>query len=82
MLIVFLGVHKDHGCLTGLTSAMYVDEGSQLINMTNGVELDELLSAPDPAAGLYIKSKTDQIYKVGIPKDALAFQTGEGKLRQ
>ncbi|KAF8416497.1 hypothetical protein EV426DRAFT_685885 [Tirmania nivea] len=71
------GIHKDHGCLTGLTSAMYVDEDSQPINMANGVELDELPSAPDPAAGLYIKSRTDQIYKVGIPKDALAFQTGE-----
>lgn len=76
----FLGTHKDHGCLTGLTSAMYVDEDTQPINMANGVELDELPSAPDPAAGLYIKSRTGQIYKAGIPRDALAFQTGEGRL--
>ena len=58
---------------------MYVDEASQVINMAHGVELDELPCAPDPAAGLYIKSRTDQIYKVAIPKNALAFQTGEGK---
>jgi len=82
MFIVLLGTHKDHGCLTGLTSAMYVDEDSQHISMVNGVELDELPSAPDPAAGLYIKSRTEQIYKVDIPRDALAFQTGEGKLWQ
>lgn len=74
-----IGTHKDHGCLTGLTSAMYVDETSQAINMVNGAELDELPCAPDPEAGLYIKSRTDQIYRVSIPKDALAFQTGEGE---
>ena len=76
-----IGIHKDHGCLTGLTSAMYVDETSHVIDLANGVELDELRCAPDPAAGLYIKSRTDKIYKVGIPKDALAFQTGEGEQR-
>ncbi|KAF8474286.1 hypothetical protein BDZ91DRAFT_774926 [Kalaharituber pfeilii] len=71
------GTHKDHGCLTGLTSAMYVDEANQPINIANGVELAELPAAPDPAAGLYIRNRKDQIYKVGIPRDSLAFQTGE-----
>jgi isopenicillin N synthase-like dioxygenase len=39
--------------------------------------LPELSSSPDPAAGLYIRSRTGQIVKVNIPKDCLAFQTGE-----
>lgn len=39
--------------------------------------LTELITSPDPRAGLYIRSRTDQIVKVNIPKDCLAFQTGE-----
>lgn len=61
--------HLDHGCLTGLTSAMFVDEAVS--------PLTELLTSPDPCAGLYIRSRTDQIVKVNIPRDCLAFQTGE-----
>lgn len=74
--------HLDHGCLTGLTSAMFIDESH------SSTSLEELLLSPDPAAGLYIRSRTDQTVKVNIPKDCLAFQTGEalqlitkGKLR-
>lgn len=58
---------------------MYVDEVKQPISLANGVELEELSGAPDPAAGLYIKSRTEKIYKVSIPRDGLAFQTGEGR---
>lgn len=59
---------------------MYVDEGSQTLDIEkNGVELPELSSAPDPDAGLYIKDRKGGIVKVGIPRDCLAFQTGEGK---
>lgn len=65
---------------------MYVDERTQFPSgrciHTDHVELEELESAPDPEAGLYIKSRDDTIYKVGIPRDALAFQTGEGKPSQ
>ncbi|ETI25225.1 hypothetical protein G647_04598 [Cladophialophora carrionii CBS 160.54] len=61
--------HLDHGCLTGLTSAMFVDESSG--------RLDELPSSPDPSSGLYILSRSQEIHKVGIPRGALAFQTGE-----
>ncbi|KIV81925.1 hypothetical protein PV11_04072 [Exophiala sideris] len=60
--------HLDHGCLTGLTSAMFIDEAS---------EDTELLASPDPNAGLYILSRSGQIHKVSIPRDCLAFQTGE-----
>lgn len=62
--------HLDHGCLTGLTSAMFLNEVSP-------PPLIELPTSSDPRAGLYIRSRTDQIVKVNIPKDCLAFQTGE-----
>jgi isopenicillin N synthase-like dioxygenase len=65
--------HLDHGCLTGLTSAMFIDETS---TPPTDSRLTEIPS-PSPTAGLYIKSRSDEIYKVSIPKDALAFQTGE-----
>ncbi|CAD0021905.1 unnamed protein product [Aureobasidium pullulans] len=39
--------------------------------------LPELSSPPDPAAGLYIHSRSGKVTKVNIPKDCLAFQTGE-----
>lgn len=82
--------HLDHGCLTGLTSAMYIDEAvhspnlppSTSNNSANGSTislrpLPELPSAPDTRAGLYIHSRSGTITKVSIPRDCLAFQTGE-----
>jgi len=72
------GTHLDHGCLTGLTSAMYVDELANPPNFAAGVELPELEGGPpDKEAGLYIKDRMGQVVKVGIPRDGLAFQTGE-----
>ena len=70
--------HLDHGCLTGLTSAMFVDEEKHEPKL-NGtfMPLPELDSAPDPKAGLYIHSRAGHTVKVGVPKDCLAFQTGE-----
>lgn len=70
--------HVDHGCLTGLTSAMFVDESVQSpSDMSKTSTLTELPTSPDPKAGLYIRSRTGEIVKVNIPKDCLAFQTGE-----
>ncbi|KAJ5308764.1 hypothetical protein PENANT_c013G07014 [Penicillium antarcticum] len=72
--------HLDHGCLTGLTSAMFLDEAASpptLDSATSTSMLPELPQSPDPSAGLYIRSRTDEIVKVNIPKDCLAFQTGE-----
>ncbi|KAB8233695.1 uncharacterized protein BDW43DRAFT_84924 [Aspergillus alliaceus] len=66
--------HLDHGCLTGLTSAMFVDEAR---TTEAGRELEELDVSPDPKAGLYIQSRTGEVVKVNIPRDCLAFQTGE-----
>ncbi|OQE24568.1 hypothetical protein PENSTE_c007G05265 [Penicillium steckii] len=71
--------HVDHGCLTGLTSAMFLDEEASPPSLPRSSTdtLPELTSSPDPAAGLYIRSRTGDIVKVNIPKDCLAFQTGE-----
>ncbi|KAJ5758132.1 uncharacterized protein N7511_006826 [Penicillium nucicola] len=74
--------HVDHGCLTGLTSAMFLDEAASPPTLESAPSaspsiLPELSQSPDPAAGLYIRSRTDEIVKVNIPKDCLAFQTGE-----
>lgn len=76
--------HLDHGCLTGLTSAMFVDETAvrQLINApatteTHLAPLPELSSSPDPEAGLYIRSRSGETVQVKIPRDCIAFQTGE-----
>lgn len=62
------GEHLDHSCITGLTSALFVDE-------TKGLTHD-LPSNPDPESGLYIRNRNDEIVKVNIPKDCIAFQTG------
>ncbi|PSR88483.1 hypothetical protein BD289DRAFT_232638 [Coniella lustricola] len=79
--------HLDHGCLTGLTSAMFVDESisdptDHKVDAKFSEEvwlqpLDELPASPDPAAGLYIKSRTGETVQVKIPRDCIAFQTGE-----
>lgn len=78
--------HLDHGCLTGLTSAMFVDESTvnpsvpDAADSSNGASLpplEELPASPDPSAGLYIKSRTGETVQVKIPRDCIAFQTGE-----
>ncbi|EGE83261.1 hypothetical protein BDBG_09098 [Blastomyces gilchristii SLH14081] len=74
--------HIDHSCLTGLTSAMFVDEeanppNSSSLSSSSSSGIPELSASPDPKAGLYIRSRTGQVVKVNIPKDCLAFQTGE-----
>ncbi|KAF6226471.1 hypothetical protein HO133_009337 [Letharia lupina] len=78
--------HIDHGCLTGLTSAIYVDEAAHppQISMSDRTKpsstvpaLPFLPSAPDPDAGLYIHARDSTVTKVSIPPDCLAFQTGE-----
>ena len=70
--------HVDHGCLTGLTSAMFVDEAAEPQQTgASFTPLAELEKSPDPKAGLYIHSRTGAVTKVAIPRDCLAFQTGE-----
>jgi isopenicillin N synthase-like dioxygenase len=71
--------HIDHGCLTGLTSAMFVDEAANpsQISKDGFSAIPELDGPPDPQAGLYIRSRSDEVVKVSVPRDCLAFQTGE-----
>ena len=78
--------HVDHGCLTGLTSAVYVDEANYPPKVpsidaskpsSTLPALPFLHSPPDPASGLYIHARDSTITKVSIPPDCLAFQTGE-----
>ncbi|KIV96862.1 hypothetical protein PV10_00677 [Exophiala mesophila] len=87
--------HLDHGCLTGLTSAMFLDENSEEYQLSSSSSstpssptststassllspLPELPTSPDPTSGLYIHSRNGDIVKVAIPRDSLAFQTGE-----
>ena len=59
------GAHLDSGSLTALTSAMFFDNNGQQI------------PNPDPKAGLYIKSRSNDFVHVKIPADCLAFQIGE-----
>ncbi|KAF9949879.1 hypothetical protein BGZ70_001596 [Mortierella alpina] len=64
------GWHLDHGSLTGLTSAMFLDESTPKDQWAE-------VSCPDPEAGLYIRNRGQQVVKAKIPRDHLAFQTGE-----
>jgi isopenicillin N synthase-like dioxygenase len=62
------GWHNDHGSLTSLVPAMYLDQ--------DGNEI----ACPDPAAGLYVRSRTGELVKVAFPKNGgrnLLFQIGE-----
>ncbi|KAI1334106.1 hypothetical protein F5Y15DRAFT_409876 [Xylariaceae sp. FL0016] len=78
-------VHKDHGCLTGLTSAMFVDELTTSSTVPAFGEdvpetlptLQELPGSPDSQAGLWIKNRKGVPVQVKIPRDCIAFQTGE-----
>ncbi|KAH7511881.1 uncharacterized protein LOC107431865 isoform X2 [Ziziphus jujuba] len=58
------GWHTDHGSLTGLTCAMF---------MKDAVEI----ACPDSAAGLYVRTRSDQIVKVVFGEDEIAYQIGE-----
>lgn len=60
------GWHNDHGSLTGLVPAIYIDSKTG-----NEVRVS------DPKAGLYIKSRKGKLFQVKIPTDCLAFQIGE-----
>ena len=77
--------HLDHGCLTGLTSAMYVDENNNSSPPSRNRHKDQPSFLPPlpelapqaPDSGLYILSRTSTTTKIDFPADRLAFQTGE-----
>ncbi|ACI64788.1 predicted protein, partial [Thalassiosira pseudonana CCMP1335] len=59
------GWHNDHGSLTGLLPALYLDPNGQVVDCL------------DPQAGLYIKSRTGELVHAQLPSNALMFQVGE-----
>lgn len=76
--------HVDHGCLTGLCSALYIDEAAHPPRCSDNREhsktlppLPYLAGPPSPDTGLFIHARDSTITKVSIPADCLAFQTGE-----
>ena len=72
--------HHDLGALTGLTCQMFVDEQAHPpYRRPDGSLplLPELDNHPDPKAGLWIKDRAGRTTQVHIPRDCLAFQTGE-----
>lgn len=62
------GWHLDHGSLTGLTSAMFIEESEPSLKE---------VKCPDAEAGLYIRNRGQEVVKASIPRDHIAFQTGE-----
>lgn len=79
------GTHMDLGALTGLTSNMFIDETTNSPDVKQAqrdkdgllADLSELEKHPDPKAGLWIKDRAGRTTQVDIPRDCLAFQTGE-----
>lgn len=59
------GWHNDHGSLTGLVPALYLNKDQ------------EVIPNPDPTSGLFIRSRQGELVKVDMPPDHLAFQIGE-----
>eukprot|EP00026_Physarum_polycephalum_P004593 Phypoly_transcript_04615.p1 GENE.Phypoly_transcript_04615~~Phypoly_transcript_04615.p1 ORF type:complete len:371 (+),score=58.03 Phypoly_transcript_04615:801-1913(+) len=59
------GWHNDHGSLTGLIPAMYIDKDGKVV------------PPPRPDAGLYVKSRDGKVVHAIVPSDHLAFQIGE-----
>ncbi|CAA7409936.1 unnamed protein product [Spirodela intermedia] len=58
------GWHTDLGSLTGLTCGMFT---------RNGLEI----SPPDSAAGLYVRTREEEVVKVVFGEDQIAYQIGE-----
>ncbi|EME45615.1 hypothetical protein DOTSEDRAFT_71346 [Dothistroma septosporum NZE10] len=74
------GTHVDLGALTGLTSNLFVDESAHPPKAGQDgslPDLPELDNHPDPEAGLWIKDRSGRTTQVNIPRDCLAFQTGQ-----
>lgn len=58
------GWHNDHGSITGLFPALYIENG-------------RIVECPDQQSGLYIKSRSGALVHAMLPPKSLAFQVGE-----
>ncbi|WVW83123.1 hypothetical protein I302_105141 [Kwoniella bestiolae CBS 10118] len=67
------GTHLDHSLLTGLCSAMYLSQSEP-----SGTSEPQIVDPPNDSTGLWIYPRNSKdAVKVTIPRDCLAFQTGE-----
>jgi len=62
----WIGWHNDSGFLTGLVASQYFNH-----------DTGEMISNPDPQAGLWIVNRGSSPVKVSIPADCMAVQCGE-----
>jgi isopenicillin N synthase-like dioxygenase len=62
------GWHNDHGTLTGLCSAMYLDKDFKEVHPSD---------IEDDVSGLFAMTRDHQEIKIRIPQNSLAFQIGE-----
>jgi isopenicillin N synthase-like dioxygenase len=71
-------LHVDDGCLTGFTSALFVDESAPLPSLSSSTfkPVPPFGQSPDPLSGLYIRSRKSDVANINIPADCVAFQTG------
>lgn len=58
------GWHNDHGALTALTSAMFINESGDIVE------------SPPSSGGLYAKNRDNKEVRIKIPANMLAFQLG------
>ncbi len=59
------GWHTDHGMITGITSAMFLDKAGRIV------------PCPDDTAGLYVRNRAGEIIHVTFDQNDVAFQVGE-----
>lgn len=64
------GWHNDHGALTGLLSAMWLDQAT-------GEEVSAAEATKGTDSGLFVRTRLGEMVKVSIPPDQIAFQMGE-----
>ncbi|KAJ3051920.1 hypothetical protein HK097_007069 [Rhizophlyctis rosea] len=74
-LDTWCGLHVDHSMLTGLTSALYIDETGTPFHEADTADPRVVKAVSE--AGLYIKNRAGTYLKVDIPPDCIAFQIGE-----
>jgi len=60
------GWHNDHGSLSGLIPALYLDKDGE-----------QLISPADDKSGLYIQARNGSIHHVVLPNNSIGFQIGE-----
>jgi isopenicillin N synthase-like dioxygenase len=71
------GWHNDHGSLTGLVSAMFIDSEGYVVANSDPTAGDLIFVIFSVLLGLYCRNRKSHLVKVSIPENHLAFQIGE-----